>query len=337
MTTVVVVACAVNLVLLLVLLLRRDTTSMVGELTRQNAAVRDDLAKGLAGVREKVQEDLQRGRKEQADAVSRSLGEVAERLTKLHEATGTVVELSKGINNLNTILSKSQGRGAFGEFALERMLEDLLGEHGDLFAIQYPFENGEKVDAAIFVRPDHAQILAVDSKFPLAHAIPILEGRGTPDDERAFAKDVRERAKEIATKYIRPPLTLDFAFMFVPSEAVYYLVLKDAKLHQELLQKKVIPTSPNAFYAYLQALAVAFRGMKIEQRAVEVQRAVVQVAKDFAKFLGDYSKVGEKLKQASTAYEDSQKDAERLTKRLDKLQIGEVKESAPALGEVPGS
>ena len=106
-------------------------------------------------------------------------------------------------------------------------------------------------------------------------------------------------------------------------------VYLDPKLHQALLQKKVIPTSPNAFYAYLQALAAAFRGMKIEQKTVEIQRAIIQVAKDFGRFAGDYQKVGERLRQAGDAYEESRKDVDRFTKTIDKLRLGEVKEPEP--------
>lgn len=89
---------------------------------------------------------------------------------------------------------------------------------------------------------------------------------------------------------------------------------------------RVIPTSPNSFYAYLQSMASAFQGMKIERKSVEVQRAVIQLAKDYARFLGDYSRIGEKLEQASKAYRESLADAARLTHRFESLQMGEVRE-----------
>jgi DNA recombination protein RmuC len=336
MNTTWIVLCSIlglsNLALILIVLFRRggqDTAALVAELTRQNSAIRESVLLGLGQIQEKVQNDLRQGRKEQFDTMKHELEGVADKLAKLHEATGTVVALSQGVQDLNTILSKPQGRGAFGEFTLERMLADLFGECTEMYALQHTLEGGERVDAAIFLHPNRSLFLSVDAKFPLAHATPLLEGTGTPEIEREFAKDVRARAAEIATKYIRPPATLDFAFMFVPSESIYYLVLKDAKLHQELLQKRVIPTSPNSFFAYLQALTIAFQGRKIEQKTVEIQRAVIQVAKDFAKFLGDYTRVGEKLEQASKAYEDSRKDVDRFTKRIDKLQLGEVKEPSP--------
>ena len=309
--------CTLNLALLLVLLLRRPP--LQEELRRNREELAESLRKELGQVRQEVV-------KHNLDHFSA----VAEKLGDLHRATGQVVELSKGVQALHTILSKSQGRGAFGEWTLERMLADLFGEHTEMYETQFVVEEGERVDAAIFVKPDRSQFLAVDAKFPLAHAMPLLEGKGTPEIERAFAKDVKERAEEVASKYVKPPRTLDFAFMFVPSEAVYYLVLQNAKLHEELLRKRVIPTSPNSFHAYLQALAIAFRGMKIEQKTVEIQRAIVQVAKDFSKFMGDYLKVGEKLEQASKAYESTRQEADRFTKRIDKLQLGEVKEPATA-------
>lgn len=197
------------------------------------------------------------------------------------------------------MFAKPQRRGAFGEFALERLLADHFGE---LYALQHPLPDGTRVDAAIFVRD---QFVAVDSKFP--HDV----------------SQVRNRAKEIASKYIQPPLTLDFAFLFVPSESLYLEILEDARLHEDLLRMRVIPTSPNSLYAYLQTMAAAFRGMRIERNSVEIQRAVIQIAKDYAKYMGDYTKLGEKLEQAAKAYRDSIRDAERLTHRFESLQLGE--------------
>ena len=196
----------------------------------------------------------------------------------------------------------------------------------DLYNLQHPVEGAERVDAAIFVEPDQSRFLAVDAKFPLANATPLLEGEGTEENRKAFAKDVKARADEIASKYIKPPKTQEFALMFVPSEAVYFLLLKDQKLHEKLLKIKVVPTSPNSLYAYLQVLASAFRGRKLEKKTREIQEAIIRIAKDFEKFGADYAKVGERLGQTVKAYEDSRKDADRFSRRIQKLRQADVKE-----------
>ncbi len=250
---------------------------------------------------------------------------VADQLKEVHEATGKIVELSKGVNDLHQVLARPQGRGAFGEMTLERLLADLFGDMTEMYRLQYPVEGAERVDAAIFTQPGQSQFLAIDAKFPLSNATPLIQGEETAENRKAFARDVRARADEISSKYIKPPKTLEFALMFIPSESVYYLLLKDQKLHERLLKDKVIPTSPNSLYAYLQVLATAFRGKKLEKKTREIQAAIIRVAKDFEKFGADYAKVGEKLEQTVKAYEASQKDADRFHGRIQKLQQGDVK------------
>lgn len=310
-------------------------------LLRPRENVEKALVEGLVRVQDRVQQDLQALRGEVDRKLSESVAQnlqsfsaVADKLGKLHEATGQIVSLSQGVHDLGVILKTPQGRGAFGEMTLEQMLGDLFGEHAELYEMQFTVEGAEKADAAIFVRPDRSQVLCVDAKFPLANAVPLIEGRGTPEVERAFASDVKARADEIRKKYIKPPKTLDFAFMFVPSEAVYYQLLKNVKLHQELLRMRVVPTSPNAFYAYLQALSVAFRGMKIEQKTVEIQKAIVQIARDFTSFASDYDRLGKKLDEAQKAYGDTTIDIENFKKRVAKLKIGEV-QALPKDADVP--
>jgi DNA recombination protein RmuC len=309
-----------------------QTGLLVALLARKRDGVERALLEGLIRIQDRVQQDLHTLRGDVDRRLSESVAQnlqsfsaVAEKLGKLHEATGQIVSLSQGVNDLNVILKTPKGRGAFGEMTLERMLGDLFGEHAELYETQYSIEGAEKVDAVIFVRPDRSQMLCVDAKFPLANAMPLVEGKGTPEIERAFAADVKARAGEIRKKYLKPPKTLDFAFMFVPSEAVYYELLRNASLHRDLLLDRIVPTSPNAFYAYLKALSIAFDGMKIGQKAVEIQRAIVEVAKDFSKFAVDYQKLGERVTLAKDAYDLTVKDVERFTKRIERLQQGEVR------------
>ncbi|MHC4607116.1 MAG: DNA recombination protein RmuC, partial [Planctomycetota bacterium] len=240
------------------------------------------------------------------------------------QATGQVVELSQGVRDLNVLLKTPTGRGTFGEMTLEQMLGDLLGEYTGLFERQHTREGGERVDAAIFVKPDRTQCLCVDAKFPLANALPLVEGKGTAEHEKAFRKDVVDRAKEIQTRYIKPPETLDLAFMFIPSEAVYYLVLRDEKLHQDLLRRRVMPTSPNGFYAYLRVLSVAFQGMKIEEKAREIQKAIEKIGKEFDRFADWFRKLDGHLRKARSAYDESSHRLDRFRDRIDMIKQGEV-------------
>lgn len=312
-----------------------------------------DLRRELEGVREQnraafehtaqlLSSELRSSREEMGktagllrEEVDRKLGEtatknlegysvVADRIGKLQEATGQLVELSQGVRDLNVLLKTPGGRGHFGEMTLEQLLGDLFGSHTEMYETQQALGDGERVDAVIYVKPDRSLCLCVDAKFPMGNAQPILEGRATPEEEKAFARDVRARAEEIRSKYIRPPKTLDFALMFVPSEAVYYLILKDAVLHQELLRKKVVPSSPNSFYAYLHALSAAFRGMKIEQKTVELQKAILTLGKDFDTFAEWFRKLGEHLRRARTSFDETENRLDRFRGKIDAIREGEI-------------
>jgi len=288
----------------------------------------------LAEIRGEVEKKLTETIKRNEESFSR----VADKLTQLHEAAGQMVTLSRNVGELKTILESPKARGAFGELTLEQMLAEIFGTHTGLFATQYELDGRERVDAVIFVEPDNQRIVCIDAKFPLANAQPLLDGNLSEQDardcERKFARDVLNRAREIADKYIRPPLTLDFAFMFVPAESVYYLLLKDQKLHEELLRMHVVPTSPNALYAYLRALAYAFRGRKLQQQARQLQQLIEDVARDFERFAKDFSQLGRHIDNAKSKYDQTLRDVQRFNERIGGIRRIEVESAgtdAPVL------
>src|SRR5574341_1136616 len=241
--------------------LARSQTDAAGRIRQE---VSENLLRGMSDISKRIDEKIVEIRGEMA----RELAETADRNLKgFDQVAGHLKDLSA---------------------ATGQMVEDLLGDHGELFDLQYGVEWGERADAAIFVRPDRSQFVCIDAKFPMANAQPLLSGEGDEgsrrEAEKLFARDVLAQAQQIAAKYIRPPKTLDFAFMFVPAESVYYLLLKNRALHEQLLRLQVVPASPNNFYAYLQALAFAFRGFKIEQKTREIQVLLERLGQDFERF-----------------------------------------------------
>ena len=298
--------------------------------------VSENFLKGMDEISRRIEEklleirgELTRELSETADRNLKGFDKVATHLRDLGAATGQVVLLSRDISQLNMILAQPKARGAFGELTLSRMLSDLFGSHAEMFELQFQMEEGERADAAIFVRPDRSQYVCVDAKFPMANAMPLLEGEvddaARKEYEKAFARDVLVQAESIRSKYIRPPRTLDFAFLFVPSESVYYLLLRDRELHERLLRLQVVPTSPNSFFAYLQALAFAFRGFKIEQKTREIQVLLERVGKDFERFADNFRVFGRHLDNAQSKYMESVRDVERFRARIGSLRSGEEK------------
>jgi DNA recombination protein RmuC len=296
--------------------------------------VSENILKGMADVSRRIEERLSEIRQEVARELSetadrniKGFDQVAGHLKDLSAATGQMVLLSRDINQLNVLLTQPKSRGAFGELTLSQMLSDVFGDHAGMFELQYQMEWGERADAAIFVRPDRSQFVCVDAKFPMSNAQPLLSGEIDEDArkefEKAFARDVLVQAESIRSKYIRPPKTLDFAFLFVPAESVSYLVLRNRALHEQLLRMQVIPTSPNSFYAYLQALAFAFRGFRIEQKTREIQVLLERVGKDFERFADNYRIFGRHLDNAQAKYMESLRDVERFRTRIGSLRSGE--------------
>jgi DNA recombination protein RmuC len=257
---------------------------------------------------------------ETVDQNLKNFSAVTEKLTLLHEAAGQMVSLSKNVGDLKTILQSPKARGAFGEMTLENMLAELFGADTEIYATQYELDSRERVDAAIFIEPGRRCCVCIDAKFPLSNAQPLLDGQLPESElkamERAFARDVVARAQEIAGKYIRPPGTLDFAFMFVPAESVYYLLLRNSELHEQLLSMRVVPTSPNAFYAYLRAMAYAFRGRKLQHEARHVLTLIEQIAKDFSVFSEDFRVLGKHLSNAKSKWDEAAQEMDRFSERI---------------------
>jgi DNA recombination protein RmuC len=249
-----------------------------------------------------------------------SFDAVAKRLEELQLVTGQVVNLSQGVRDLSRILESPKLRGAMGEFQLGEMLRQVLPS--DVYEEQFAIEGKSKeaVDAVIKLKEG---FLCIDSKFPLNNARILLETElddvGIKAVRKSFSQDVKVMVDGICSKYIIAGKTLDFALMFIPAESVFYELLKDSELHQYCLKKHVIPVSPNSFYAYLQAIAVGFRGLKIQAEAKKIEITIMRLKGDFQKFLVDFSKVGKHLKDAQTQYDNVEDRVEKFGTIIDKL------------------
>ena len=187
--------------------------------------------------------------------------------------------MPKQLQDLQNILTNPKQRGVLGEVFLDNVLKNVLPPGG--YQMQYPFKNGEVVDAVVFIKD---KIVPVDSKFSLENYNRLIAAPETerPALAKAFKNDLKMRIVETA-KYIRPEEgTMDFAFMFIPSEGIYYDLLTNkvgAGDDENLLQRgaskyRVIIVSPTSFLAYLQTVMQGLKALDIEQKAVEIQKKV---------------------------------------------------------------
>jgi DNA recombination protein RmuC len=289
--------------------------------------IQQQLGQVLGNVNERLKENvdiLQRTQQslgERLDNAARVVGNVQKSLGGLEEANRRIYEVGKDIASLQEILRAPKLRGGLGEFFLEDLLAQILPAHN--FATQHAFKSGERVDAVIKLG---GSLVPVDSKFPLENFKRIVEA--TNDDERTrtkrqFINDVKKHVDAIADKYILPDEgTYDFALMYIPAENVYYeMIIKDhseeeRNLSQYALSKRVIPVSPNSFYAYLQAIVLGLKGMKVEERAKEIIQYLSRLRGDFGKFRDDFGLLGKHLGHAQASYQIIEKRVEQFGQRL---------------------
>ena len=270
--------------------------------------------------------------KEQSDALSKTVGEriadttkvfgeVKERLGELTQRTEQIQEVGKNISSLQEILRAPKFRGGFGEFLIERLLADMLPRHN--YSLQYRFRNGETVDAVIRIGEN---LVPIDSKFPLEDFERILAAESEEEQaalRRQFTRTIKKHIDDVA-KYILPDEnTFDFALMYIPAENVYYETIlrghaEESEIYSYSLQKRVIPVSPNSFYAYLQVIILGLKGLHIESAAREILGHLGRLQGELMDFQEDYETLGGHIRHATAKYDDA---ARKLTRLGDKLQV----------------
>jgi len=298
-------------------LLSVRNAEMDGRLRTMNETV----DRRLAELDTKVDRRLEHASK-QTNAIHRQLGAVG-------QATEQLAEQAKGLGELQQILRPPKARGGFGELLLGQLLADRLPPTA--YALEHGFAGGERVDAVIKVD----RLVPIDSKFPLDN----FERMARADNdierqqfEKLFARDVKSHIDAIASKYIRPDEgTYDFAFMYLPSEAIYYELAcgKTGALLEYAHAKRVLPVSPTTLTAYLQVIVLGLKGLQIEQHAQEVMAYCAQLQKDFGKFKEDFELVGKHLGNAHDRFVDAGKRLGRFETKLEQAA------ESPAELEIP--
>ncbi|MFC1509639.1 DNA recombination protein RmuC [Candidatus Omnitrophota bacterium] len=254
----------------------------------------------------------------QLNNTTRVFGEVRESLGSLEQRTQQIYEVGKDIASLQEILKAPKMRGGLGELLLEKLLAEMMPKN--LYELQHSFKSGNRVDAVMKIGK---KLVSVDSKFPLESFIRIMESEEDENKKRTkkeFVKAVKEHISSIADKYILPDEdTYDFALMYIPAENVYYeAVIKDDDFGEQqsilsyAISKKVIPVSPNSFYAYLQVIIIGLKGLGIQEKTQEVIKRLVTLKGALERFKGDFDKIGTHIKNTGSSY-NSAKD------RLDKF------------------
>ncbi len=246
-------------------------------------------------------------------------GDIQGKLGELKKTNEQVYEISKDISSLQELLRAPKFRGQMGETLLENLLSQVLPK--DHYHVQYRFKSGDAVDAAIRLGE---RLVPIDAKFSLENFQKSLESQDEASKNtfhKKFIQDIKNRIDEIAAKYILPAEnTYDFGFMYIPAENVYYEVVVKEDLLAYFISKRVIPVSPNTFYAYLQVICLGLKGMKIEENAKEILKNLSMLGIEINKFKDDFSTLGGHLSNANQKYEDAQRKLDRFSDRLSNIQ-----------------
>jgi len=270
------------------------------------------------------------------EATTQSFGQIQQNLGELSRTSRYMEEVGKEISGLSDLLRAPKLRGGIGELFLGDLLSQILSP--EQYKLQHTFRSGERVDALIILK---AGMVPVDSKFPLEsfQRMMAVEGEeGKKRHRRDFTSAVKKHIDDIARKYILPDEgTFNFALMYIPAENIYYeTIIRDEALGEEksllnyALEKRVIPVSPNSFYAYLQAIALGLSGLQIEKRAQEIMRYLARLQGDFERFKEDYETLGGHIERARKKYDEAEKKLGRFEDKL-------LSASEPTAPELPPS
>jgi len=294
-------------------------------LTEQQRAVNEQLR----GITEQVNRQLLDSSGEiskRLDNAARVIGDVQKNIGSLSEASKQIFEVGKNISTLQEILQPPKLRGGLGEQFLGELLSQILPS--EFFTLQYTFSSGERVDAVVRLGE---KLVPIDSKFPLDNFKRIIECKTEEERkgyQKTFYRDVKKHIDDIANKYILPQEgTYDFALLYIPAENVYYeTITKDDSFGEEkgilnyALKKKVIPVSPNSFYAYLQVIVLGLKGFQIERHALEIQALLAGLGKDLKTFQEDFQLVGKHLNNALSKFDDARKKLDKFNFKLEQIE-----------------
>lgn len=253
--------------------------------------------------------------------------DVTEKLTRMEETAKQVLDVTVQLQHLQDILKNPKQRGILGEYYLETLLRNVLPPDG--YKMQYAFSDGEIVDAAVFIKD---KIVPVDSKFSLENYNRLIEEQGAERErlERIFINDLKMRVQETA-KYIRPHEgTMEFAFMFIPHEAIYYDLLvnkigaSSGEEAESIIQRaagkyKVIIVSPTSFLAYLQTVLQGLKALMIEEQAKEIKQRVGDLGRHLAGYDGYFKSMGKHLGTVVNQYNLASKEFVKIDKDVLKI------------------
>ncbi|MCD6429177.1 DNA recombination protein RmuC [bacterium] len=308
-TILIIVGIGVGIIVVLLNRKLRVDQSQNQEITRLKEELKE-LIKDIGG---RV-DGTSRAMYQQISSFTRETVQIREKLKEVGEAM-------KSISSFQEFFKSPKIRGQWGEASLEHILSEYFPK--ELYKIQYLFSSGEQVDAVL--KLPNGKLLPIDAKFPFDNFRKMIETElGEEKDffKKKFIEDVKQRIQEIASKYILPSEnTVDFAIMYIPAEAVFYEInmSRDVDLADYARSKKVILTSPNTIYLTLRTIEHWFKDTQISKRTQEILKRLSKIQQDSKKLAEDFRRLGVHLRNAASAYDNSEKRLSLFSERVERL------------------
>ena len=268
------------------------------------------------------QKEINQTMRFQSTETSRIIADITEKITRLDETNKQVVSFADQLKNLQDILKNPKQRGILGEYYLETLLKNVMPPGS--YQMQYGFPDGTIVDAVVFVKD---KIIPIDSKFSLENYNRISETNDKTEKDRLekiFINDLKNRIVE-TSKYIQPKEnTMDFAFMFIPHEAIYYDLLvnkiggsteeTDNLIQRAASKYKVIIVSPTSFLAYLQTVLQGLKAMQIEEGAKDIIKRVGELGNHLRTYEEVHQKLGSAISTVVNHFNKSNNEFKKIDK-----------------------
>ncbi|MCD8561644.1 DNA recombination protein RmuC [Candidatus Saccharibacteria bacterium] len=315
-------------------LIKADVTELNRTISSLQTTLSDKLERNATTMQSSMQKQLAESMK--------LVGDVSQRLTKLDETNRRVVDVADELKTLQNVLQNPKQRGVFGEYYLESVLANILPTKN--FKMQYGFKDGVIADAVVIL--DKGQLLPIDSKFSLENYNRMVAAKTKPEREELLKRvrsDLKGRIDE-TSKYIRPAEgTMDFAFMFIPSESLYYdLLIGDVGtgssardlIEYAFRERRVVIVSPTSFMAYLQTVLQGLRSLQIEEQAKDIQLQVGKLGRHIAAFNSYMEKLGKSLGTTVNHYNNAHKELGKVDTDVTKI-AGTNKSVEPLLVDKP--
>lgn len=293
---------------------------------RQLKEMRESNERKLNEMRETVDEKLT---KTLNDRLDKSFSTVSERLEAVYKGLGEMKSLTDGVSNLNRMLINTKTRGNWGEVALASLLDEILSR--DQYETQFRIDSKREAVDFVIKMPGQGDgdrlYLPIDAKFPLEDYERLVECSdigdkvGMDDAAKRLVSRIRQEAKSISSKYISPPLTTNFAIMYLPIEGLFAEVVKRPGLTDELQRNyRIVVCGPTTIAALLNSLQIGFKTLAVEKQSADVIKALMTFKKDFTKFTANIDTAKTRLESVSKALDEASDRTGHIKKRLSKFE-----------------